>query len=570
MIPQAALQLARFCQEAGINHLVISPGSRSAPLVLSLNRIGGLTLHKGMDERSAGFLALGLAIGLQKPIGLVCTSGTALLNYGPAIAEAFYQQVPLLIFSADRPPESIDQWDGQAIRQNGVFSLHTKFWAEMPSLDESEVAKQFSRHLLNKAFSEATAYPNGPVHLNFPFREPLYPNGNIDFSEFENKRIRIETIGNKTGIDPTVMNQLAEEFRKSGGRMVLIGQNNWDLDLRNSLHALAEYGQVVIAGDVLKNISEPEAEVNLTDWFPEQFLVSNNSPELLITAGKGVLSKKLKDFLKRFPPKIHWHICEAGYPSDPLGTITRVIHCKPSWFLSKLAEITYFQNTDIKPETSSFRKSWTDIEAAVKRKLGDRLSKEEWSDFVAVDLVLNKLEEHSNVFIGNSMPIRYVNAMQSNVKSDIHFFANRGTSGIDGCISTALGIAISQPKKPLVAIVGDMSFIYDRNGLWGQKLPDNLKILVLNNGGGNIFRILPGSGNQPELEELFEMNQPLSAKTVAEEAGMAYFSISEKSEATDFFSNWLSHPTAALLECFTDKYINHQVFKNCKSACYEL
>ena len=187
MIPQAMLQLAHFCKEVGLFNFIVSPGSRSAPIVLALSRIGGINLQVVADERSAGFTALGLAMGKSEPVGLLCTSGTAVLNYGPAIAEAFYQQVPLFVITADRPPEWIDQNEGQAIRQNFVFQQHTKFSSVLPSLDESPAAAVHSRRLLNQAWFEATQFPKGPVHLNVPLREPLYPTEVLNFESVSEK-----------------------------------------------------------------------------------------------------------------------------------------------------------------------------------------------------------------------------------------------------------------------------------------------------------------------------------------------------------------------------------------------
>ena len=182
MIPNAVIQLAQFCKRVGLLHFVVSPGSRSAPILLSLNRIGGINLYPVMDERSAGFTALGLSLALNKPVGLLCTSGSSVLNYGPAIAEAFYQNVPLFVVTADRPPEWIDQNEGQAIRQNFVFHTHTKFSAVLPSLDHSQEANTHTSRILNQAWYETNHFPQGPVHLNVPLREPLYPESEIDFS----------------------------------------------------------------------------------------------------------------------------------------------------------------------------------------------------------------------------------------------------------------------------------------------------------------------------------------------------------------------------------------------------
>lgn len=568
MIPQAVLQFVHFCKEVGLTQIVVSPGSRSAPLVLALNRIGGITLHTAMDERSGAFLALGMAISINKPVAILCTSGTALLNYGPAVAEAFYQQIPLFVLSADRPPESIDQLDGQAIRQLGILESHTKFWANMPSLDETESAQKHARFLINKAFFEANSFPKGPVHLNFPFREPLYPSGSVDFN-WPKGSISIHAPKSALKLDPSIFHRLSELFLAHPRRLVLVGQTPWNENLKNSLLALSQYGQVVVAGDCLNNLAEAGLQSRLLDWYPDSFFEDESCPEILITLGLGQLSKKIKNFIKKNSPKHHWHICESGFPADPLGTLTEVVNCDPHWFLAQLAETAFFQFEDKKEKAQSFQQRWISKEIDVERKLNQVIEEQPWSDFYAVYSVLDKIPSQSSLFAGNSMAIRYVNVWSSRLDPTVWFFANRGTSGIDGCVSTSLGIARANPMRNMFAIVGDMSFFYDRNGLWGQVIPPNFKIVVLNNAGGNIFRILPGSGKVPELEALFEMNQPLSARGTAIEAGMGYFSLNCSSDAESVIQSWLSHSGSALLECFTDKISNEIVYSNLKLASYE-
>lgn len=563
MIPKAALFLARFCKEVGLFHFVLSPGSRSAPLVLALNRIGGITFHTVADERSAGFVALGMAIGSRKPVGLLCTSGTAVLNYGPAIAEAFYQQIPLFILTADRPPEWIDQNEGQAIRQNFVFQAHTRFSAVLPSLDESEAAAVHTKRLLNQAWYEATSFPKGPVHLNVPFREPLYPTKPIDFESVNSGSLVLNVYRSKPELDRTFLSDLAETFNQIPRRMVVVGQMEPDWELRNSLKALAEYGALPVAGDFFHNIKNIPGLASGADWFSNAFWGEpDNHPELLITTGKGLISKPLKRFLASLRPKEHWHVCLDGYPPDPFGTLTRIVHCDPSWFFSRLAESAYFQGDKEQSASRLFQERWTNETVRVLELTKTFVDSMPWSDFGAMSQILKHIPTECGVFIGNSMPIRYANWL-SYCFGDQHFiYSNRGTSGIDGCVSTAVGLAKANPDWPLIAVVGDLSFFYDRNGLLPQPLPSNLKIAVLNNGGGNIFRIIPGSGQVPELEELFELNQPLSARRTAEDAGMGFFQLKEYN--SDIVEKWLIFPHSSLLECVTDKYANADIFRALK------
>lgn len=568
MFPRVVLHLADICADSGIENVVISPGSRSAPLVLAFTRSGKFKIQPALDERSGGFLALGMAIASGKPSILICTSGTAVLNFGPAIAEAFYQQVPLLILTADRPPESIDQWDGQAIRQQGVFAPHCRFHAQVPGTDFSPEAERHAISLFQQAIFQLQAYPAGPVHLNLPFREPFYPIESEELTFTNTNAIRIAH-GNKN-LDSIRMNAYAEQFSQSENRMLLVGQQPYNHNFNNSLKALTEYGNIVIAGDVLNNITPEVPLVSNWDWFSPELLSQPVEIDVLISTGTTLLSKKLKTFLKKNKPKQHWHLCLDGFPPDPLKTITDIIHCDPSWFLSRLAETVYFQQPSTQLAAKSFQNHWNGVQKKYAGSLGSVVSQQPWSDFRAIHGLFSHLPDHIQIFAGNSMAIRYVNALGHLLPLSKTCFGNRGTSGIDGCLSTSVGIAMVTPEKPMFAILGDISFFYDRNALWRKNIPKNLKIIILNNNGGNIFRIIPDSGKLPEMEPWFEMDQILNAENVAKDAGMAYFSISNKEEAQKTLNAFFSFQGSAILECKTDKVINHQVFKQVQSFCHAL
>ena len=562
MIPNSVIQLARFCKELGLIHFVVSPGSRSAPVLLALHRIGGITLHTVMDERSAGFTALGLSLSLQKPVGLLCTSGSAVLNYGPAIAEAFYQQVPLFITTADRPPEMIDQNEGQAIRQNFLFQAHTKFSAVLPSLDNSEEAGIHTKRILNRAWFEANQFPKGPVHINVPLREPLYPEGEIDFSGPVNN---FKLVSGRKELDRYALSDLIETWNKTEKRLVIVGQLKPDWDLRNALKALAEYSQALVLGDCTNNLLGFNGLISNADSFAKEFWEKDDSkPDLIITIGNGLLSKSVKQFLKNLQPRVHWHIQEASFPADPFGSITKLIHADPEWLITKLGEGAFFLNNTEDSQASVFNKTWQAADKIAGLAVNQFYESCNWSDLKAVGYLIKNLPEKVVLFLGNSMPIRYANWFAGDLKVGQQIFANRGTSGIDGCVSTAVGLAIGNPELPVVCLVGDMSFFYDRNGIWKDAIPSNLKFFVLNNGGGNIFRIIPGSSQVPELESLFEMNQPFLAKRTSEDAGLSYWLAESFSDLETQFSTFLESKNATLLECKTDKYQNAAVVKSLK------
>ena len=562
MIPSSIFDLAIFCKEVGITEFIVSPGSRSAPIVLALNRIGGINLIPVFDERSAGFIALGKSLASQKSVGLVCTSGTAVLNYGPAIAEAFYQNVPLFVITADRPPELIDQNEGQAIRQDHVFKAHTKFSAIFPSLDETLESKIFARRILKQAWFEANQFPKGPIHINVPLREPLYPESEM---EFDAQPFNFSLIENTRELDRYQVSSLIESWNQAGKKLIIVGNMPPDPDLRNALKALSEYGEVPVIGDIINNLIGFDGLIQHVDSFPKSFWSDeNNTPDLIITLGNGLLSKALKNFIKTRNIKNHWHIQPAGFPADPYGTITKLIHANPEKVITRIGEGVFFQTGILKSVQSDYCKHWQETEKNTKRLVYQFLEESSWSDLKAVGLLMENIPENACLFLGNSMSIRYANWFPSKLKRENLIFSNRGTSGIDGCISTAVGIAVSKPEKQIICLVGDISFFYDRNGIWMDKVPSNLKIVVLNNGGGNIFRIIPGSSAMPELESYFEMDQVFSVERSALDSKMEYFCAGNTSEFSSLLKELLASPKPSIMECRTDKYQNTEIVKNLK------
>ena len=561
----SVLLLARFCKEVGLLHFIGSPGSRSAPILLALKRIGGLEIDMVMDERSAAYVALGKSLALQKPVGVFCTSGTAVLNMGPAVAEAFYQQIPLLLITADRPAELIDQHEGQAIRQTNIFSAHTVFSATIPSTENSEESLILTKRILNEAWQHLQEPGGGPVHLNSPLREPLYPGPEeaLDFGAAGAKKISISEIKSRRILERHVLSETLEAWNKANSKLIVAGQLKPDPDLRNALKALSEYGQVPIAGDFVHNLSGIEGLVQHSDLFPEAFGNRPDfSPEILVTIGKGLISKNLKKLINRKAHREHWHIQEEGKVADPFGSVTRILRANPEWLLTKLGEGSFFQN---RQEENPFFKLWMETDKKTSESLYAFSAESDWSDGKAVSMLISCLPEKAVVFPGNSMPVRYANWFAAHLTTSHVVFANRGTSGIDGCLSAAMGIAKQLPGRKVIALSGDMGFFYDRNALWRKSIPGNLKIFILNNGGGNIFRIIPGSGQIPELEGYFEMHQPFTAEYAAKEAGLDYFRAESVGDLSATIPLWENSEKAAILECITDRNENAAWVKNLKA-----
>jgi 2-succinyl-5-enolpyruvyl-6-hydroxy-3-cyclohexene-1-carboxylate synthase len=513
------------------------------------------------DERSAAYRALGYSLASGEVVGLFCTSGTSALNFGPAIAEAFYQKAKLFVLTADRPPELIDQQEGQAIRQNDLFRAHTVFSAVVPSYDFHPAAIQHALRLYNQAWQACSGLNPGPVHLNFPFREPFYPEGTEASNANSEAGVFVKAVYPQARLSREELSFLIEKWNAAPRRLLLAGQMPFDHDLSNACKALSEYACCPVLGDALHNMEALPSSILHPDLLPENFLSSKDArPDILISIGNGHISKNVKKFLVENPPKEHWHVQEAGYPADAFGSLTQVIYSSPEWFITKLAEGSCFSPVTEKEKSVLWLDSWVSKENQIRHNLPERLSHAEFSDLSVVSDLLNFLPADGILCLGNSMPVRYAMWLHGG-KNRGEIFANRGTSGIDGCVSSAIGVAEARPEQSVFLLIGDMGFLYDRNGLWTNNIPPNLKIVILNNAGGNIFRILPASSGLPEMPEYFEMQQNQTSEGICLDAGIQRFTVRNAQDLKMMLPDWVAHPAIAVLEVFTDKVQNQMDVK---------
>jgi 2-succinyl-5-enolpyruvyl-6-hydroxy-3-cyclohexene-1-carboxylate synthase len=561
MVIQPILSLVQLCAQNGITQVFISPGSRNAPLSLAFARHGSFTITVLVDERSAAFVALGAAQQLKLPTILVCTSGTAALNYAPAVAEAFFSHIPLLILTADRPQEWIGQADGQAIYQQNIFGKHAHLSFQWPADWDNSDAVWFANRTANEAINHLFVTGKGPVHINIPFREPFYP---IETDSFEYPTVRqIEVLKPEPKLSANQLHDSVQFFLNCAKVLVVVGQYEPDLELKNALYALNYYGETTIVADVTSNLHRLEKVIKLHDWFlmgKNQTVIDAIKPDLLITCGRSVLSKNLKNFLRTANPKQHWHIQEGGYTPDSFQTLTHIFNCEPSFFFKKLGEQVFFAKN---VGAVTYANQWNSLESETQHIISDALLENSEAEISKVKQLLPKIPTNAILHIANSMPVRYVNLLQNILPADIQVFANRGTSGIDGSISTAVGAALTT-SLPVYVLTGDLSFFYDKNALWNNHLPKNLKIIILNNGGGNIFRMIDGPSKQPELVQLFETEHHNTAEAIAQHFGLVYFSNSETEIATQMEA-LAQNSGAAIFEIFTDRAVNASSFTHLKS-----
>jgi 2-succinyl-5-enolpyruvyl-6-hydroxy-3-cyclohexene-1-carboxylate synthase len=567
---QPISNIAEIFYRKNITHVVISPGSRNAPLTLAFARHPEIEVHVIPDERSAGFIALGISQNLKQPVGVVCTSGSAAINLFPAIAEAYLQEAPLIIMTADRPPEWIDQWDGQTIYQQGLYGIHVKRSYTLPV----DVLNKESETLLYRQISEglnfAGALPNGPVHFNFPFREPFYPDKNEKIEYSKDLKI-IDSENPECSLSTSKLEHLSSLWKSSAKKLILVGQNDHSENLLSVLELVAAKHKIPLVGDVLSNIHHIENSIRYSDIFlsGNKEKQSSLTPDLLITIGKSVISKNLKLFLRTSQIKNHWQVQWGQTIKDPFNSITEIIIVDPVLFLKEM-ELLSSGDDFINQKQSNFKELWHLEEHKAKKFLKSFFPQKKFGEWEATKEILGSLPQNSILHLANSMPVRWANFSGLQHFQRIDVYCNRGTSGIDGCTSTTMGFAITS-QKPVVLITGDMAFLYDRNAFWHNYPYPLLRIVVLNNHGGGIFRLITGPDDQPELEEFFETKQVLKAESVAKEFNIDYHyagSAEQLAMVWKEFFNFDGKPK--LLEIETKGVTNQEIFRKFKEETEEL
>lgn len=563
---QAIINIAEILAQHGIKQVVLSPGSRCAPLTIAFVRHPEIKTRTITDERSAAFIAMGMAQQLNEPVALLCTSGSAGLNYYPAIAEAYYQQIPLLVLTADRPPEWIDQADGQTIRQRNMFANHIKASYELPTdYSHPDAVWQIER-TVNEAINMSTAYPPAPVHINLPFREPLYPPKDFEMIFDKNVRI-IKEVQSEPTLSENAWEEVLNEWKQAEKILVVGGQDRLDIHLTAALENL----NLVLINDIIANFHYLTNAITFHDIFlaKKEIQEELGKADLLITFGKSIISKNLKQYLRNYKPKQHWHIQEAGNVPDTFKNLTEIIRCKPSYFFLNLDEKQKV-NDLTKKNRADYQKSWQEINTKISNQIYPFFEKQSLisSSFSELEVVFAVMfRTYDNIHLANSMTVRYANYLNNSIlklSNNIEIFSNRGTSGIDGCLSTTVGHALANPEKMNTLIIGDLAFFYDRNGLWHNYLLENLRIIVLNNHGGNIFKMID-SGGMPEADEYFVTKQSMTAERTTLDAGMEYFYANNRTDFQEIMKTFFEKSgKAKLLEIETDSETNMKVLNEYK------
>ena len=531
----AAAVLAAVLAEQGVRHAVVSPGSRNAPLVIALHHHPDIDVRVSIDERAAAHHALGLALATWTPVPVVCTSGTAALNHGPALAEAFHARIPLLSITADRPSKVIGRGHGQTLNQAGVHALHT---VHHDVLDEStmdiDTLAAKARHAMRQALHGGPGQSAGPVHLNVPFEEPLY-----DLARAVAVPKAVETVPDSTSDRADLKVPEALRGALNEGKVLVVAgprpaavHRTPHATLKVNLPCLAERGAYV-EGPLVTHGGE--RLLHDGQW-PDAL-----KPEAVITLGLPPMSKALRAALGDVP---HWHV---GTDLEGEGS---------GWDIWATLQGEVSASVLSAPTTHGAKEVWTRAQALLTRV--DSAQQPEWSDLSAWKTLVDTWrswgqETRPNALhVANSASARYAqwSDLGKALGPDTVFHANRGVAGIDGCTSTAVGWAAATGKATWM-VTGDVAFHYDANALLTDPVPSELRIVVMNNGGGGIFRWLPGTQHPDLFERHFETPPNRTVEAQARAMGATHFLATNEAELREALSKVLHTSGPTVLEVRT-------------------
>jgi 2-succinyl-5-enolpyruvyl-6-hydroxy-3-cyclohexene-1-carboxylate synthase len=537
--------LPSILKKKGVEYVVISPGSRNAPLIQTFYKIFKENCISIVDERSAAYYALGISIKTQKPAVVITTSGTAALNLAPAIAEAYHQMIPLIAITADRPPEWIDQQDNQAIVQQNIFASNCKAFYELPVETISENDYKYAGRLINEAYNKSITGRYGPVHINVPLREPLYDEIPILHD--------VPVIEYKLSSEFSVEDSFVDSWNNAKKIMIVCGQLPPNERLSIVINQFSFNNRAIVMAEPISNIKGDKI-ISIPDLVLSQIdeEVDDVIPDLLIYFGGQVVSKRLKALLRKQETGSQWYVDPEGKHVDTFQALTHVIKAEPLLFFESLNSKVHIKND------SHYSVHWQELLNKVNVKLKSTPKELPWSDLLVFSRIVSRINKTNIVFAGNSSVIRYLQMFPFECKA---VYSNRGTSGIDGCLSTAAGVA-STTKSDVYVFLGDVSFLYDSNALWNKNLPPNLKIIVINNEGGGIFELIDGPSSQSGFKEFFKAHHPVNISELAKAFGIHYYQCIDEKSFDKNFNSLKESKSASLMEIKTPGDKNPIIFRN--------
>ena len=543
-----------------VKHVVVSPGSRSTPLALLLVEHPDIEIHINVDERSAAFFALGLAKALKEPVGLLCTSGTAAANYYPAVIEAFYSRVPLIVLTADRPHELRDVGAPQAIDQIHLYGRHVKWFVEMALPESTEGMMRYARTVGARAVATAAAEPAGPVHLNFPLREPLIPDLDQakEYRQYKRKPAVLIDSGERS-LSASQLEAVATTLSKANQGIIVCGELPHP-KMKEAIVALAKKLAFPVLADPLSQLRSGSHDKAVIIDAYDTFLRDETAkaafrPEVILRFGAMPVSKPLLLFMKKQKQAITLVVDGGAGWREPAGLATNMIYSEEKDFCLRIA-----QSITSSPDDEWLR-LWQTVNGATKDALASVRDEAELSEGKLFALLADMMPLESTLFVGNSMPIRDLDTFFLNNGKGIQTIANRGANGIDGVVSTALGV--STVSKNSVLAIGDLSFFHDMNGLLAAKLQkQNITILLVNNDGGGIFSFLPQANEREHFETLFGTPHGLDFSHTAQLYGGKYNKVQNWDEFEKVFTESFEIQGLKIIEVPTERESNLQKHRN--------
>ena len=548
-------------EQLGVCEAVCSPGSRNAPLLLALEHSKKIRKHVVIDERSAGFIALGLAQTGKSPVILTCTSGTAMLNYAPAIAEAFYQGLPLIVLTADRPYYIIDQDDSQTIRQPGSFNHFVKKSFDILDFEESNSAeKNFCVRSVNDAYIIATSGKKGPVHINLQLGDPL--TRSTSGERVELSRI-IECLHADDIISKDIVKHLAERICSSR-ILVVAGFMQSDDRLGKAMQRFSQLPNVYVMSETLANLHIRKREIGIDTLLSSLSAAGKKAmePDIVITLGGALVSRKLKEWLRGCSRIEHWMLGHSHATVDCFNALTKRIEANPGRFISMLGKFMVRVGSQ-----GDYRKKWRAVELRASLAHRRIIDETEWSSLAAYSWIFSHMDQRCNVQISNGTSVRY--AQLCTGKMPHGCWCNRGVSGIEGSLSTAIGASLDYPETTLL-LIGDMSIAYDIGALSTNFLPERLKIVVLSNGGGEIFRFIPTTRDLEEREQYFSVPPVLPLQGLCKAYGLNYYRADSMASLQTQWAMFMSPGlTSSVLELRVPDVKSAEILENYFKKIYE-
>ncbi|NQX82349.1 MAG: 2-succinyl-5-enolpyruvyl-6-hydroxy-3-cyclohexene-1-carboxylic-acid synthase [Flavobacteriaceae bacterium] len=495
-----------------INQVVISPGSRNAPFIIGFDSHSKVETYSIVDERCAGFVAMGMAQTSGKPVVLLCTSGSALLNYYPAIVEAYYSNIPLIVISADRLSSHIDIGDGQTIRQNGVFDKHCDYSVNLQEGEGNYNEK--TEELIRKSIENKT-----PAHINIGLSEPLY--GTI-YNYNEN----IESIYVDYKVEDIDLRGYSKIWNKSAKKVFLIGVREKSEELLSLLKEINKDESVLVLTESTSNMVSDDFIPSIDLFLQILKDKPDFCPDVLVTFEGAVVSKKIKQLFREYKPKNHWHI--SGLNSlDTFGCLTKNFDIDANSFIKHLLAVSEHVN-------SGYGTRYIELYHKALKKHEECLKTVNYSDLKVFESIFKTIPSKIKLHLSNSSVVRYAQLFE--MREGLNVNSNRGASGIDGSTSTAIGNAMNS-KKQNVLITGDISFFYDSNALWNIYIPNNFRIILINNDGGGIFKILPGP-DKTKSAKYFQTPHGYTAELLCKMYGFEYNNIDNLENIDDTMSKF--------------------------------